>query len=81
MADLVSPFRNLKIEFRFVDDDTRIQTLKNPKANITTKQVAELNAFIQANNLIVGDKGGATFGKIAKVTSVEGTVTNLDLTS
>lgn len=80
MADIVSQVRSLKIEFRFVDDDTRIQTLKNPKTNITNEEIAELNAYIQANNLIVGDKGGATFGKIAKVTSVAGTVTNLDLT-
>lgn len=80
MADIVSQFTNLKMEFRFVDDDTRIQTLKNPKGTITSEQIAELNAYIQANNLLVGDKGGATFGKIAKVTKVEGTVTNLDLT-
>lgn len=80
MADIVSEVTSLKMEFRFVDDDTRIQTLKNPKDNITADEIRALNAYIQANNLVVGDRGGATFGRIAKVTRVEGTVTNLDLT-
>lgn len=80
MADTVEQFSNLKIEMKFVDGDTRTQTLKNPKATITTEQVAELNAFIQANNLLIGDKGGATFGKIARVTKSTGTKTRLDIT-
>ena len=79
MADTVEQFSNLKIEMKFVDGDTRTQTLKNPKETITTAEIAELNSFIQANNLLIGDKGGATFGKIARVTKSQGTKTRLDI--
>lgn len=79
MADTVEQFSNLKVEMKFVDGDTRTQSLKNPKETITQEQVSELNAFIQANNLLIGDKGGATFGKITKVTKSYGTRTHLDI--
>lgn len=79
MADTIEQFSNLKIEMKFVDGDTRTQALKNPKETITQEQVAELNAYIQANNLLIGDKGGATFGKITKVTKSYGTRTHLDI--
>lgn len=79
MADIQTTFNNLKIDFMFVDGDTRTQTLKNPKANITTEEIEELNSFIRANNLVIGDKGAATFGKIRRVTKVQGMTTQLDL--
>lgn len=79
MADITTQDSTLVFEFMFVDGDTRTQKLKNPKGNITENQIAELNAFIQANNLVIGDKGGATFGKIAKVTKRDETVTKLDI--
>ena len=80
MADIVTQASTLKFEYMFVDGDTRTQTLKNPKANITTSEIEELNTYIQANNLILGDKTSATFGKIAKVTRREETITKLDIT-
>lgn len=80
MADISSTYDTLKFEFMFVDGDTRIQNLKNPKTNVTAEEIEELNAFIRANNLIIGDKGAATFGKIRKVTKVHGVTTQLDLT-
>lgn len=79
MADIVTQDSTLVFEFMFVDGDTRTQKLKNPKGNITEQQIAELNAFIQANNLIIGDKGAATFGKIARVVKRDETVTKLDI--
>lgn len=79
MADVMTAFNELKFEYQFVDGDTRIQTIKNPKETITTEQIQELNSYIQANNLLVGDKNGATFGKIRTVTKVSGTTTKLDL--
>lgn len=79
MADITTQDSTLVFEFMFVDGDTRTQKLKNPKASITEEEIAELNAFIQANNLVVGDKGGATFGKIARVVKRDETVTKLDI--
>lgn len=66
----------LKIDLMFVDGDTRIITLKNPKTNITTEQITELNTLMQTDNLLIGDKAGATFGKIKTVTRVT-TVKNI----
>lgn len=71
--------RNLLIENLFVDGDTRTITLTNPKSNIAESQITSLEAFMQANNIIIGDKAGGTFGKITKVTSRSKTSTTLDL--
>lgn len=79
MADIVTQDSTLVFDFMFVDGDTRTQKLKNPKATITENEIAELNAYIQANNLVIGDKGGATFGKIAKVVKRNETITKLDI--
>ncbi len=79
MADIVTQDSTLVFDFMFVDGDTRTQKLKNPKATITAQEIEELNAFIQANNLVIGDKGGATFGKIAKVVKRNETITKLDI--
>ncbi len=79
MADIVTQDSTLVFDFMFVDGDTRTQKLKNPKATITEQEIADLNAYIQANNLVIGDKGGATFGKIAKVTKRNEVITKLDI--
>lgn len=79
MPDIVTQDSTLVFDLMFVDGDTRTQKLKNPKATITENEIAELNAFIQANNLIIGDKGAATFGKIARVTKRNETITKLDI--
>lgn len=79
MADIVTQDSTLVFEFMFVDGDTRTQKLKNPKATITEQEITELNAYIQANNLVIGDKGGATFGKIARVTKRNEVITKLDI--
>lgn len=79
MADIVTEDSTLVFEFMFVDGDTRTQKLKNPKDTITEQQITDLNTFIQANNLLVGDKYGATFGKIARVVRRDETITKLDI--
>lgn len=79
MPDITTQDSTLVFEFMFVDGDTRTQKLKNPKASITEQEIADLNTFIQANNLVVGDKGGATFGKIARVVKRNEVTTKLDI--
>ena len=81
MADIRTETDRLNIEMYFVDGDTRTITLKNPKMNIATSEIASLNTWLQDNNAIVGDKMGATFGKITKVTTITQTKIDLDLTT
>lgn len=77
--DTIKVTNDLLIENLFVDGDTRTITLRNPRENIAQSDIASLNSYMQANNIIIGDKAGATFGKIRKVTKRTRTTTGLDL--
>ena len=79
MADVVKTARNLIFETVFVDGDTRSITLKNPRSDISQSEITEFNTFLQENNMLIGDKDGATFGRIKKVTHRETTTTYLDI--
>lgn len=61
---------SLKLNLAFVDGDTRTLTLKNPQPTIESSEISELNQYIQTNNLLIGDKTGATFGRIKDVSKV-----------
>lgn len=78
MADTIKTTKELKIENYFVDGDTRTIVYPNPRSDITSTEISELNSFIQENNLLVGDKAGATFGRINKVDRVTKTITGTD---
>lgn len=80
MADVISTSNTLKIENLFVDGDTRTQTLKNPKSNITTQDIENLQSFMRLNNIIKGDKYGGTFAKIQSVKRETTTKVDLDFT-
>ena len=79
MADVVKTSRSLVIENVFVDGDTRSVTLKNPRSDISESQITDLNSFLQETNILIGDKDGATFGRIRKVTRRNSTTTYLDI--
>ena len=79
MADVVKTSRSLVIENVFVDGDTRSVTLKNPRSDISESQITDLNSFLQETNILIGDKDGATFGRIRKVTRRSSTTTYLDI--
>ena len=79
MADVVKTSRSLIIENVFVDGDTRSVTLKNPRSDISESQITDLNSFLQETNILIGDKDGATFGRIRKVTRRSSTTTYLDI--
>ena len=79
MADVVKTARNLIFETVFVDGDTRSITLKNPRSDISQSEITAFNTFLQENNMLIGDKDGATFGRIKKVTRRETTTTYLDI--
>lgn len=79
MSDSVSSGRELKIEAMFVDGDTRTFNIKEPKSNVDQADIANLNTYMQENNILVGDKYGGRFGKITTATTVDKTTTTLDL--
>lgn len=79
MADTVKAETTLRIENMFVDGDTRAIVLKNPKATIQSSEITELNAFMQANNVLIGDKAQGTFGRIKSATTVNKQTIQLDL--
>lgn len=70
MADTQSTTYNLKLDLMFVDEDTRALTLKNPRNDLTSQAISELDTYLKQHNTIVGDKTGATFGKIKTATKV-----------
>lgn len=79
MADTIKPSEELSIDCYFVDGDTRNFKIANPKATITSAEIESLNTFMQANNILVGDKAGATFGRITKATRITKAETTLDI--
>lgn len=79
MADTVKISQTLRIDTLFVDGDTRVITLKNPKESISSDKFRALNAFMQENNIIIGDRAGGTFGKIKEVRSITEQRVELDI--
>lgn len=79
MSDTVSTSTYLDIDCYFVDGDSRKLKIKNPTDTIAAENITELNSFIAANNLLVGDKTGAAFGRIVKASKVETSTTTLEL--
>lgn len=79
MAETLSTFDELILDLSFVDGDERTQKLKNPRDNITVSEITALQTFCQSNNALVGDKVGATFGRIKRVARRRGTQTDITL--
>lgn len=80
MADVTTTTRTLNIDLMFVDEDTRLIKLPNPKETLQASDITTLETLIRTNNLIVGDKTGAAFGKISTAKNVEVMRTDYDLT-
>ena len=55
--------------------------IKNPKANITSEEIEDLNTFLRANNAIVGDRYGSTFARINSAKRISKTTTTFDINS
>lgn len=81
MADTTSNSQELKIETMFVDGDTRTFNVKNPKSNVSQSDIANLNTYMQTNNILIGDKYGGRFGKITQASTIDKTTVTLDLES
>lgn len=79
MPDTITSSDELKINTVFVDGDTRIITLKNPKATIERSEIIALSALIQNSQVLIGDKWGGAFGKIDNVKKVTTQRQKLDI--
>ena len=79
MPDTVTSNTTLDMEFAFVDGDTRLAKIKNPKNDITEQDIQNLNQMIRANNLIIGDRYQSTFAQINYAKKVTKTTTTFDI--
>ena len=79
MADKVKMSSVLSIEFAFLDGDTRTITLKNPRSDISSSDIEELEIFMQTENIIIGDRDSSDFRKIKKAAKREISTVYLDL--
>jgi len=79
MADKTKMESILNIECVFLDGDTRTITLKNPRDDISSSNIENLETFMQENNIIIGDRDSSDFRKIKKAVKRETTTTYLDL--
>jgi len=79
MADKIKTSSELVIECLFFDGDTRTITLKNPRDDISSSNIENLETFMQENNIIIGDRDSSDFRKIKKAVKRETTTTYLDL--
>ena len=78
MADRTKTESVLNIECVFLDGDTRTITMKNPRSNISSSDIENLETFMQTENIIIGDRDSSDFRKIKKAVKRETTTTYLD---
>lgn len=81
MADKITITNTLSVETIYTDADTRTFSLPNPKAGLSSADITNLSDYLAENNLLIGDKTGAQFGRITKATKVSKETTLLDITS
>ena len=79
MADTIKSTSELKMEFGFYDNDTRIVTLENPKPDLTKADILNVANLAASTQPIIGDKGGAAVVGINSAKICDKTVTQLDL--
>lgn len=79
MADIIKRASLLNIECVFLDGDTRTITMKNPRNNISSSDIENLETFMQTENIIIGDRDLSDFRKIKKAVKRETTTRYLDL--
>ena len=77
MADTFTNTVELKILVGFVDEDDRTLTLPNPKSNITTQELENLQTL--AAPVLIGDKYGAQFSRFKSVVKKYTTRTKYDI--
>ena len=77
--DTIKTSASLVIECVFNDGDTRTITLKNPRSDISSTDIENLDSFMIENHIIIGDRDSSDFRKIRKAAIRNTTTTYLDL--
>lgn len=77
--DTVTSSRELKLDYRFTDLDTRTTSIPDPIDNITKTDIQTLAGVLAQTQAFVGDKNNAPFETITSAKVVEQTRTQLDL--
>lgn len=78
--DTVTSSYDLKLHYKFDDDDTRTTSLPNPRSNITWSDIADVASELYTTQAFVGDKNNGAFETITSAVYVEETRRYLDLT-
>lgn len=81
MADVIKSTSTLQIVAEFVDSDDRTLSLDDPKLDISAAQINSVAAYIKDNNLLIGDKEGASFARFKSAQKISQTTRYLDLTT
>ncbi|MBR6889047.1 MAG: hypothetical protein IKN16_11495 [Selenomonadaceae bacterium] len=79
MADIIKTSSALNIECVFLDGDTRTITLKNPRSDISSSDIENLQTFMKDNNIIIGDRDLSDFRYIKIAVKRNITTKYLDL--
>lgn len=77
--DTIKTSASLVIECLFNDGDTRTITLKNPRSDISSTDIENLDSFMIENHIIIGDRDSSDFRKIRKAAIRNTTTSYLDL--
>jgi len=78
-ADTITSSQELQIKANFGEDDNRTINIPNARDNVTSSEITELETWIQANNVLVGDKAGAAFTDFESAILVETNRVKLDI--
>ena len=77
MANTTKTKSELKMEFKFADNDTRTISLDNPRSGLTKEDI--LGVVPKAVGVIIGDKAGAAAVGINTAFVSRQTITTLDI--
>lgn len=77
--DTVTASQELKLDYQFADNDTRLTSIPNPRSNITDSDIKAVAATLYDTQAFVGDANNGAFATITSAKIIEKTVTKLDL--
>lgn len=79
-ADTITSEQELQIKANFGEDDNRTINVPQARSDIETSEIVELETWVRANNVLVGDKAGAAFTDFESAILLNTTRHKLDLT-
>lgn len=77
--DTITSSQELKLNYKFADDDTRLTTLPNPKSDLVATDIEAVAATLYETQAFVGDKDNGAFATITSAAIVQKRTTKFDL--